>query len=101
MLDEMVTPCISLAVQYTCFPSCFTTLLNNVEMVRRRPPSICVIHVDWLVMSTDDLYHVMLACGLLAEVVHVKFTCCPAVNVFGVGVKVTDVTGTALPNEMF
>lgn len=67
----------------------------NDEIVLARPPSSSVVEVDWLVMSSVDLYHVMLACGLLADVVHVRFICWPAVNVIDVGVKVTDITGTA------
>ena len=70
-------------------------MLCNEETVLARPPTSSVVDVDWLVMFSNDLYHVILACGLLADVVHVRFISCPAVNVIDVGVNVTDVTGTA------
>ena len=100
MLEVTIVFGVLLAMQYTRFPlSSFTTLLCNNDIVLVSPPSSLDIKVASFVISMDDLYHVMLACGLLADVVHVRFISCPAVNVISVGVKVTNVTGTALSNE--
>lgn len=45
-------------------------------------------------MSVDDMYHVILAGVLQYDVVQVRFICCPAITVIGVGVNVSDINGT-------
>lgn len=98
-MELTVFPGVLLALQSTCFPlSSFTTLVRNDEIVLGRPKSSCVVEIDWFVMSNDALYHVTVGDGLLEDVVHVRFICCPAFNVIGLGVNVTDVTGTELTN---
>ena len=66
MLDVTNMDNVLLALQYTCLSlSFFTAILINDEIVLTKPPSVCVFDVDWLVMSDEDMYHVMLAGGLL------------------------------------
>ena len=84
-----------LAQQYTCFPlSAFLTVLSNDETVLARPSLFSVVWLAWLVMSTEDLYHLMLACGLQYDVVHIRCICCPSITAIVVGVRVTEVMGT-------
>lgn len=52
------------AVQYTCFPmSDFAALIDSADIVFTKPSYVIVAKFDWLVMSVDDMYHVMLAGG--------------------------------------
>lgn len=57
---------VLLALQYTCFSlSFFPALLINDEIVLTKPALFRVLDVDWLVITNDDMYHVILAGGLL------------------------------------
>lgn len=95
IIDWTLRPNMLLAVQYTCFPlSVLTTWLSSCDVVFTKLFDTSVVFVDWLVISVDDMYHVILAGGLQYDVIQVRFICCPAITVIGVGVTVTDVTGT-------
>lgn len=87
------------AVQYTCFPlSDLTAYIDSADIVLTKPYALyeTVDKFDWLVMSFDDMYHMMLAGGLQYDVIHVIFICCSAITVIGVGVIITNVTGATV-----
>lgn len=86
---------VLLAVQNTSCPlSVLTTRFSSCDVVFTEPFNATLVYFDWLVMSVDDLYHVISAGGLQYDVVHVRFICCPAITVVEFRVNVTDVTGT-------
>lgn len=86
-----------LAIQYTRFPlSDLEVLIDSVDRVLTKPFDASFVSVNRFAVSVDDIYHVMLACGLQYDVVQVIFICCPAITVIDVGVSVTEVTGTEM-----
>lgn len=94
-MDCTLWPGMLLAIQYTWFSlSSLTARINSCDVVFTKLSNISVLYVDWLVMSVDDMYHVILAGGLQYDVVQVRFICCPAITVIGVGVNVSDINGT-------
>lgn len=96
-MEFTLSPGLLPAVQYTCFPlSDLTALIDSVDIVLTRPSYKSVCPFVWFVMSTVDMYHVILAGGIQYDVTQVIIICCPAVLVIGVGVIFTNVTGATV-----
>lgn len=96
-VEFTLSPGLLLAVQYTCFPlSDLTALIDSVDIVLTRPSYKFVCTFVWFVMSTVDMYHVILAGGLQYDVTQVIIICCPEVIVISVGVIFTNVTGATV-----
>lgn len=95
--DVTPFPSILVALQNTRSPlSPLTTILCTEEIVCTKSPLFTNVEVDRLVMSTADLYHVMLAGGMQYDVLHFRLICFPAITVIGVVIanKLTYLTGT-------
>ena len=93
--DDSSFPRILLALQNTCFPlSSFTSVICNEVIVFIRPPLWANIDPERLVMSTDDLYHVILAGGIQYDVIHDRYICVPATIVIVFTDMATYSTGT-------
>lgn len=79
-----------MAVQYTCFPlSDLSRLIDSADIVLTKPSFVSVVNFDCLEMSIDEMYHVMLACGIQYDDVQFISIFCPAITVIDVGVSVT------------
>ena len=93
--DDTFLPCILLASQNTRFPlSSLTSVICIEVIVSIRSPLLTNIELERLVMSTDDLYHVMLAGGIQYDVIHDRFIRVPATIVIVLTDMATNTTGT-------
>lgn len=86
-----------LALQKTCFSlSELPRVSDKDDTVKTKPSVLSFEDVERLVISVDDMCHVMLAGGSQYDVVQVILICCPERAMIGAGVIVTDVTGTEI-----
>lgn len=83
------------AVQNTSFPlSDLINLICSVDIVLTNSVEPIVVCVELRVKSLVEIVHVMLADGIQSPVTHFRVISPPAITAVGVGVNITDGTGT-------
>lgn len=91
-----------LAVQCTYFPlSILFTIFWRDDVVLSKPLLSFVVFVEYIVMSVDDMNHLMVDFGLQYDDVQLRFIHSPATTSIVIGANLTDVTLTVLIKKKY